>query len=245
MMTRIMIGYPRIFKVTLTLNYRSHRSLVAMPSAIYYDGRMVPANIPQNNNTQLHQGVRSSIMSHRLPNSAQSISRDQRQSFFDVPSLPEFEENGTFPTSRAGINAIIQFIRWLLKAGGDGKDIGVNSAYKHDATLLQQQLDTIGDGNIKAATVDYFQGRQKKTIIMYFVNASQDPKNPFGHVADARRLCAATTRTQEYQFFFGNMSHWLQRRPTARSVLTRTVYELVDWLVQNEQVVRWSHVRKN
>lgn len=242
MMTRLMIGYPRIFKITLTLNYRSHRSLVAMPSAIYYDGRMVSANIPRNNNTALHRGVRSFFMSNRLPNGAQLWNHDQRELFFDVPSLSEHEENGTSLTNRAGINAIIQFIGWLLKAGVDGKDIGVISAYKHDVILLQQQLDTMCGGN---ATVDSFQGRQKKIIIMHFVNASQDPKNPLGHLVDACRLCVATTRAQEYQFFFGNMSHWLRRRPTARSVRTRTVYELVDWLVQNEQVVRWSHVRKN
>lgn len=205
---------------------------------------MASADIPRNNSTPLHQGVRSFLLSNRLPNSAQSINRDQRQFFFDVPSLPEYEEDGTSLTNKGGINAIFQLISWLLKAGVDGQDIGVINAYKYDVTLLQKRLDMIGVGKIQAATVDSFQGRQKKIIIMHFVNASKDPKNPFGHVADPRRLCVATTRAQEYQFFVGNMSHWLQRRGNRMQVLTRTVYALVDWLIQNEQVISWANVRK-
>ena len=42
-MARILKGYARVASVRLVVNYRSHQSIVEMPSAVFYKGNMVAA----------------------------------------------------------------------------------------------------------------------------------------------------------------------------------------------------------
>lgn len=49
-MTCLMIGYPRLLRTTLKLNYRSHPALVRMPSQIFYEDNMRAAPIQRDNN---------------------------------------------------------------------------------------------------------------------------------------------------------------------------------------------------
>jgi len=48
--------------------------------------------------------------------------------------------------------------------------------------------------DVETATVDAFQGHEKKIILVHFVAADLTGKTGLGHVANARRLCVALTR---------------------------------------------------
>lgn len=95
---------------------------------------------------------------------------------------------------------------------------------------------------IECATVDSFQGRQNTIMIVHFVAAFQNEEYPFGHVAKTRRVCVATTRAQEYQFLFGNIQFWEQMRSTAKKNPHKKIYQLVDWVNNEHQVIDWRSV---
>lgn len=130
MMTRLLIGYPNITKISLVQNYRSHPSLVRMPSyAFYADDLIAARSIDEwSTDTKLHASIRQ-VFLDKIPYGKEHLERDNRQLFFNVNSLPECEPGDTSYCNRGGIAAIVKFIGMLLEAGVDASEISVISAY--------------------------------------------------------------------------------------------------------------------
>lgn len=110
-----------------------------------------------------------------------------------------------------GIRAVATFAKFLVtRAKVTYADIGIISMYKDDMHRIRKELSAAGLDRIEVATVDLFQGREKNVMLVHFV-AAFDRANPFGFVHNANRLCVATTRCKEFQFFFGNFTFWKKR----------------------------------
>jgi hypothetical protein len=121
--------------------------------------------------------------------------------------------------------------------------------YKHDAEAIRFLLADLNlwgveitdqEGDVETATVDAFQGREKKIILVHFVAANPSGNTGLGHIANARRLCVATTRAQEYQFFSGNLTHWVQHRQLENA---EKMQKLVGFCRRERQVMEWNNVR--
>lgn len=118
--------------------------------------------------------------------------------------------------------------------------------YKHDAAVIRAILASRGlwdvkvgdqEGDVETATVDAIQGREKKIMLVHFVVADPSGSTSLGHIANARRLCVATTRAQESQFFFGNLTFWLQHDQLRSADKMK---KLVDFCRKVHQIMNWG-----
>lgn len=90
--------------------------------------------------------------------------------------------------------------------------------YREDKSYLLASLRRSGlagidvntEDTVQTSSVNAYQGKQKKVIILHFVAAFDRP-DPFGFVSHANRLCVATTRAEEYLFMFGNRTQWMSK----------------------------------
>ena len=136
-------------------------------------------------------------------------------------------------------------IRMLLQCPGvSAEDIGVITAYKEDMHKLSAELRR-GNIAVESSTVDSFQGREKKIMIVHYVAAFRGVRR-FGFVSNSNRLCVATTRAKEFQFFVSNFSYWQQRlrevgvRKELRS--EDAIKGVMEHAERHSQLVRWSRV---
>ena len=144
---------------------------------------------------------------------------------------------------------MVHTVRAMIQAGVGRKAVGIITMYKHDAHMIRLLLAELGlwgveitdnEDDIETATVDAFQGREKKIILVHFVAADPTGKTGLGHVANARRLCVALTRAQEYLLMFGNITHWEMHDQLKEAGRMKAV---VDFCRRHRQVMEYNHVR--
>ena len=70
-------------------------------------------------------------------------------------------------------------------------DIGVITPYHAQTTLIKSMLQAESLGDVEAANIDGFQGREHEVIVLSLVRSNSDGK--LGHVDDGRRLNVALT----------------------------------------------------
>ena len=141
---------------------------------------------------------------------------NSRQILYNVLSMARREIDGHSWVNDGGDDGVADWAGAMVRAGVPRAFIGIITMYKHDAAVMRTILAERGlygvevsdsEDDVETATVDAFQGREKKIIPIHFVAADPSGQSGLGHIANARRLCVAATRTQEYQFFFGNITH--------------------------------------
>ncbi|GAB7322754.1 hypothetical protein MBLNU13_g05333t2 [Cladosporium sp. NU13] len=248
LLTRLMAGYPHIVKISLVVNYRAHPNLIPMPSAVFYDNRLQAA--PHTR----WDVVLKRTMDHLLRSGVlggfgrQMVASDARQIFYNVLSMARREIDGHSWANDGGDDAVADWTEAMVRAGVPRAFIGIITMYKHDAAVMRTILAQRGlygveisdqEDGVETATVDAFQGREKKIILIHFVAADPSGKSGLGHIANACRLCVAATRAQEYQFFFGNITHW---RQTGNLQLAEQMRKLVDFCEHAQQVLDWNRV---
>jgi superfamily I DNA and/or RNA helicase len=126
--------------------------------------------------------------------------------------------------------------------------LGIITMYKRDGEAIRALLadrglwgiETEDQEDVETATVDAFQGREKKIILVHFVSADPSGMASLGHIANARRLCVATTRAQEYQIFFGNLTHWRRHGSLENADKMK---KLVNFCNNADQIMDWNEVR--
>ena len=100
------------------------------------------------------------------------------------------------------------------------------------ATLTFPQIEVV-----EAATVDAFQGREKRVLIVHFVAAFRRSANPCGHISKPQRLCVATTRAKEFEFMVGNLTLWKSKvGASADRKEHKWMEDLVKWVTQKGQL---------
>ncbi|KAK5160202.1 hypothetical protein LTS14_002309 [Recurvomyces mirabilis] len=151
---------------------------------------------------------------------------------------------------------LIVFLQVLLEeAKADAADIGIITMYGEVVRRIEQQLRAHNIRNVQvakarsdpeASTVDAFQGRQKKIILLLFVAAfANRGRDPFGFVKDANRLNVATTRSEEFHFMFGDLDMWktwMVANQTLGLSSSAAIQRVVNWVISHGQVVDWMRV---
>ncbi|KAK3637592.1 Protein zgrf1 [Elasticomyces elasticus] len=204
-----------------------------MSSNVFYDGKMTPAGDPNQWNTTLASNI------------------------FDMLKGPGFENAihqrrlACQPRNRQFFTRLI-----LLAAGVPSDDIGIISMYSEDVRRIVQQLSAAGVRNVaveiavldpETSTVDAFQGCEKKIMLVRFVETFDKPrKHPFGFVRQSRRLNGATTRAQEYQFFFGSLNCWQSWNPGTQGKHddTKHIVQLLKLVEEKGQIFNWSKLTR-
>lgn len=86
-------------------------------------------------------------------------------------------------------------------------------------------------------TIDAFQGRQKRNVLVHCV-AAFEGGDAFCFVKRPKRLNVGTTRSQEFQFLFGNIARWKLWEMQIRKVYDhfRHMAEISQWVDSHEQL---------
>jgi len=250
---RLHRAYPEIDHIVLVRNYRSHPSITPMASRLFYNYRMVAARYGSSDwDTPLVNAVRKLMESGSMVRSfvdrEKALAHDNRQPFIDVNSYPVRELNGKSWCNPGGAEAVVQFAKRLVGLKEvNMEDIGIISMYREDVRVIRQKLRQLGLEAVATAkvkprfdtsTVDAFQGKEKKIMLVHFVAAFTEGRNPFGFVRDERRLNVATTRAEEYQFLFGNMTRWQAWREWSGYDSQRTgkevkvMMDMIKWITR-------------
>ncbi|KAK4617805.1 hypothetical protein CLAFUW4_11720 [Fulvia fulva] len=265
---RLVALQKHLMHITAWTNYRSHPSLVVMPSALFYREQMKPAD-GLDWDTKLARDVLTLINGHRFRKAYRNISAlspDDRQRFVNVVSAARRDPATQSLVDVGGIVAILQLLRMLRDVGGVSLGrVGVISMYKDDVVTLRQRLEedkmsnvdvevTVDDeegGSAEASTVDAFQGREKDVIIVHFVTTMPKQmggvRHPFGFVRDPHRLNVATTRAKQVQILVGNYANWSEwcegpKLSNGDQSLCRHMFGLMDYVETNGAIVDWAKV---
>jgi DNA polymerase III delta prime subunit len=132
--------------------------------------------------------------------------RESSVMWLDTKKMPGNNESrvGTSRFNRSHAALAVQVVRDLLRQGFDPSEIGYIAPFKAQARLFQNSLEesrTPGAGIITAATVDAFQGNERRVII--FDLTSLKPAKPH---EDYRRLNVSVTRAEDLFIIIGPRS---------------------------------------
>ncbi|CAK4034902.1 Hypothetical predicted protein [Lecanosticta acicola] len=255
---RITKAYPNVAVVELRQNHRAHPLLIELPSALFYEGKMM-GDARLRVQTALASNVlaliRSAVFQAAIKKSGNA---DSRQYFVDIQTPSQQEQHGTSTFNPGGAAFVVRLISKLItKAKVTPKDIGIVSMYKADVRHLTDKLADQGLGEVDVlsadkmdlSTVDKYQGREKKIMVVHLVAAWPDRRAPFGLVRDARRMNVALTRAQDFQFVVGNLSLWkvwldkyAGRSPPSGD---RKIGEMIQWIYENGPVVDGDRLMKS
>lgn len=260
---RLSKAWHALKMVTLRTNYRGHPDTIAMPNDVFYDNLMVPGGDPNRFDTALSRGI-SSMFDMLMPHQPNPCTSEKRQLFVNVDSLSQLETQGTSKYNVGGINAVVKIVRHLKDtARASLGDIGVITMYGEDRRQMIRALREAGlskttdeDGAIEVSTVDSFQGKQKKVLLLHFVIARQLPRgaaHPFAFVSQPSRLCVATTRAEEMMIMVGNLKAWetwmnsVRKHPaTGEQSVPRdaqAMVKIMQWVRKRAQVVNAREMR--
>jgi len=199
----------------LVKNYRSHPVILMPPSAIFYDDSLQPC---------AHNGsvCWSGLPNPHLPlvffgNSSEEQSVDERASWFNDGE----------------INKVVDTITSLLAEGGlstpplQAADIGVMAPWRGQVWKLRESLRKKSLSRVDVGTVEDFQGRESRVIIISCVRSrprflKEDATKGLGLVFERKRMNVAITRAKELLVVIGNGA-LLQRDPYWKAFLQFTL----------------------
>mmetsp|Transcript_8009 Transcript_8009/g.15773 ORF Transcript_8009/g.15773 Transcript_8009/m.15773 type:complete len:901 (-) Transcript_8009:2134-4836(-) len=180
--------------IMLNQQYRMHPIIADFSSKQYYDDR-VSSMVSQADRwdrkfKEIWMNVESPVI------------------FCDISDPEEIARSGTSYVNRFEYVAIEYFLRVLHNGDLNSQDVGVISFYDGQVKETKRRLDKLGSEvaeffrDVEVSSVDGFQGREKKYIILSCVRSNSD--NYIGFVNDERRLNVALTRAQYGLVVIGN-----------------------------------------
>lgn len=179
-----------IYGVQLLNNYRSHPSILEIPNQLFYHSRLVP---------EADHHLTYSLAEHPiLPAKGfpvlfqQMDGKDEREG--DSPSWFNPLE----------VTAVIELVKNFLEERGKfkavAKDIGIITPYRKQVAKIKTALAKLsGTKDITVGTTEFFQGSERRIIIVSTVRSRQDMiefdiKSGLGFIGDAKRFNVAMTR---------------------------------------------------
>ncbi|KAF9460457.1 P-loop containing nucleoside triphosphate hydrolase protein [Collybia nuda] len=194
---------PGIYKFkpfsNLVKNYRSHPAILMPPSAIFYDDSLEPH---ANNGVIAWSG----LPDRHLPlvfighqNSEASV--DERATWFNIGE----------------IDRVVATIKSLLSEGESSapplrpSHIGVMAPWREQVWKLRSRLREEGLSTVDVGTVEDYQGRESRVIIISCVRSNErflkeDLAKGSGIVHEKKRMNVAITRARELLIVIGNGS---------------------------------------
>jgi len=169
--------------------YRMHPTIAEFPSKTFYD-------------SFLKNGVTEQQRKRHLP-TLQWPNQNDPYIVWNMPQArEEVYENGVSYFNMHEVGACCVIVESLYTSGVAASDIGIITPYVGQQLTLRAHLPLKTSKTIPKAyledleieSVDAFQGREKKYIILSNVRANDQFE--IGFLKDARRLCVALTRAQ-------------------------------------------------
>jgi len=152
--------YDTNYVIQLLDNFRSHPAILQFSNVYFYDSRL-KAKLPE---PERSFGTRWNY----LRNKTFPIL------FHCVKTPSQIIKKGTSSYNQGEIEMVCKYVGWLLRGGIGGQmlteeDIGIVSPYKAQLGMLREALRQTR--NIEIGTAEYYQGREKRIIIISTVKS--------------------------------------------------------------------------
>jgi ATP-dependent RNA/DNA helicase IGHMBP2 len=175
------------FCTLLTVQHRMPEALMAFPSHTFYDDKLTA-----------HDSVKDAAL-------AVPLLFPMNDSVFDFIDTvgASFDERGDQSKDNpeeARVLAVV--VAHLRDAGVPASDIGIISPYAAQVSTLHAVLSSAVDDGLEIDSVDGFQGREKRVIVLSTVRSNESGE--VGFLRDARRLNVAITRAREKLIVIGD-----------------------------------------
>ncbi|KAJ8508765.1 hypothetical protein ONZ45_g9006 [Pleurotus djamor] len=183
--------------VKLVKNFRSHSTILKFPNEHFYANELQPCADPKI--------INAYIGSKFLPNPKFPIifhaiaGKDDREasspSFFNIDEASQ-------------VRNYISMLRDDRRVRLSDNDIGVITPYHAQVMRIRTLLRPVADG-VKVASVEEFQGQERKVMIVSTVRSSRefveyDLRHTLGFVANPRRFNVTVTRAQALLIIVGD-----------------------------------------
>ncbi|XP_054154212.1 putative helicase MOV-10 [Oppia nitens] len=184
-------GYynPR-FVTKLVQNYRSDERIMKISSQLFYENEL---KFNLESDAKLLKAL-----DFNFPINFIGVQGDDRQDT-DCPSWYNPQE----------IMVICTYLEKLYKAGVQPNDIGIITPYRKQVSKLRSHISELDLMDCRVATIEEFQGLEKKVIIVSMVrsnvhNLSHDMKYNLGFVHNAKRFNVAVSRAMTLLICIGD-----------------------------------------
>ncbi|XP_038206688.1 putative helicase mov-10-B.1 [Zerene cesonia] len=201
LLERLKETYPDMYSsdpdyiTMLVNNFRSDPDILAIPNELFYDGNLRPL-------ATLDPLSRVSILG--LPGGQRATifhavnSREQR-----MGNAPSYFNEKELEMVKRYIKALLEVHRVLPK------DIGVIAPYIRQVYKIKNWLKSIDVSDIEVGTVESFQGKEKRVIIVSTVRANcrlleYDARYGLGFLVDDKRYNVTLTRAKAKLIIIGN-----------------------------------------
>ena len=155
-----------------------HESICSWPSEEFYEGKLL---------SHSSVGARDGVKGFPWP-------RGSALAFVHIKGVEQLSETRSV-SNRAEARLATVVVKRLVDAGSVGTgDIGVITPYDAQTTLIKSMLRGESLGDVEAANIDGFQGREHEVIVLSLVRSNSEGR--LGHVDDGRRLNVALTRAK-------------------------------------------------
>ncbi|XP_061721856.1 putative helicase mov-10-B.1 [Cydia pomonella] len=180
----------------LKKNFRSHRDILSIPDELFYHGQleaMAPVDYISSVDILGERTSSRAIVFYGVPSQEQRIGKS-----------PSFYNDSELEVVQRHITALLEVHR-VAEA-----DIGVVTPYIRQVYKIKQWLKAL-ELNIEVGTVEGFQGKEKRIILVSTVRAkcellAHDAKFRLGFLVDAKRFNVALTRAKAKLIVIGNPS---------------------------------------
>ncbi|PPQ90281.1 hypothetical protein CVT25_013106 [Psilocybe cyanescens] len=196
---------------TLVKNYRSHPVILMPPSAIFYNDSLQPF-------ASIGTLSWSGLANPKLP-----------LKFIGTDSVEKSTDEKASWYNPGQINIVVDVIKSLLDNPRNSdpplrpSEIGVMAPWRKQVWTLRKRLRNEGLSAVDVGTVEDYQGRENRVVIISCVRSSprfleEDHKKGMGLIFERKRMNVAITRAKELLIVIGNGA-LLQRDPYWKSFL--------------------------
>ncbi|CAH8562448.1 unnamed protein product [Heterobilharzia americana] len=203
--------------IELTIQYRMNSNILTLTNYLAYQNKMSCANsVVAQSTIQLKPGVSDKnleklplwikrVISPLLSDSLLLL--DTKKLDCCVSSSNESHATNSNPTEA-------QLILYIIKKSVDvltlnSKDIGIIAPYRAQVSLLKNKIKENSFEDIEVNTVDQFQGRDKRLILLCLTN------------------CPSMLKKDKNEYFESNRIHLLEDLPRLTVALTRAQHKLI------------------
>ncbi len=220
--------------VMLNRQYRMHRDIMAIPSRLFYDGRLEADESCANRTLPISDIQRAALP----PGLAEVLSPDRPAVFIDCPGQNQGRHN---PQE---VSLVLSLLAGLLEGPAplSPEQVGVISPFRAQVHRMRAEAahlfgDTVSR-RLDIDTVDRFQGGEREAIIVSFVKT--DTVSEF--LTDMRRLNVTMTRARAKLILVGNAPN-LVEHPVYRRLLTQPEIHWFRWDAATSAAHDISHAR--
>ena len=200
----------------LTVQYRMHETIMNWSSRALYGGRLTA-----------DPSVATRLLSD-LPNVTSTSETSVPLMFIDTAGLSMDEAPAAHGDSRRNdgeAHVTNAYVRTLVDAGVDPRDIAVITPYNAQVQAIEALLRVDMPQSLEIGSVDGFQGREKEAIVISLVRSNDE--RDVGFLSEPRRLNVAITRAKRHVCVIGD-SETLEAHPF--------LAKLYDYLNENAEL---------